>query len=185
MIHCLGDSHSWCFKFIPGCKIHHVGSVMMFRVGRDGWHEPGIEPNDTVIWAFGEIDVRCHVVRIADRDGRTIEDVANALADAYVASVLKATGRHVIACVTPPSNMGDCPPLPMYGTLEQRTQATLLLNARLKWNCEQHGIPWLDFYWKYANPDGSLDMAKSDGIVHLVDGSAIREAFDQLWPHSL
>jgi hypothetical protein len=72
VIHAIGDSHvKLNFGGDPRIVVHHLGPVTMRAVSKDGRNnislkELGIVDGDSVIWCFGEIDVRCHIIRQRD-----------------------------------------------------------------------------------------------------------------------
>ena len=59
-----------------------MGHVTMHRIGRDSLSyfnikDYSVQENVYVVFVFGEIDVRCHIGRIADQKFLKLDDVIN------------------------------------------------------------------------------------------------------------
>ncbi len=157
--------------------IHWLGPTTMHRVGRDGFNalnlrDLGIQDGDTVIFVFGEIDVRCHIGKQRDLQKVPLASILQPLADNYLKTVLNNKQNYnyitcVIANVVPPMNGDFSKEYPSYGSISDRILITQQLNSLLKTNCSQHGIKFLDFYQFYATQAGDLDKTLSDGNVHI------------------
>lgn len=181
-IHVIGDSHSIEFSQIPGCTVHWLGPITMHRVGRDGFsaiHLPtlGVQDHQIAIFSFGEIDVRCHIGKIRDQYNQDINEVIEILATQYIHTILRNRALYenltcIVYSVTPPT-VSSNPDYPIYGPLEDRVAISKKLNNRLACLCKQTNIEFLDVYDDYANPDGTLNNALSDGSVHIHTNSSI------------
>jgi hypothetical protein len=117
ILHVIGDSHAYnCFtpNTAIGCRAnvlvqakdvshthvpyayqftHHLGSRTMHFAGRPGAlvteaTRCGVKAGDAVVWVFGEIDARCHIVRQQAEHGRTSDEVIGALATDYINGIL-------------------------------------------------------------------------------------------------
>ncbi len=172
-----GDSHSREFNNIPGCTVHWIGPVTMHRIGRDGvtflylpsW---GVLEGEVAVFSFGEIDVRCHLGMQRDLYNRSLDEVIDTLAVCYFNTILINRSaydnlRCIVYSVTPPTSNGLNPAYPYYGTLEDRVMITKKLNKKLADLCSLTGVTFLDVYDDYANSEGSLNYALSDGHVHI------------------
>lgn len=171
MLNIIGDSHAlYCFNGIDG-RIENINSRTCYRMVRDNVPLHWLNPGDDVCFIFGEVDCRCHIGRIADRDNVGRTTVIGELATGYVGWVKSFREslriRPIIASVLPPSDSGDNPQYPFYGTLDDRISITKRFNLFVKMLCEDHQILFLDLYGHYANPDGSLDVTRSDGGLHV------------------
>lgn len=178
VVHVFGDSHAlFCFRTIPGCDVHHLGPWTMHRVGRDGVaglnvKNYGVKENDTAVFVFGEVDVRCHIGKIRDLQKRDEEEILSTLAYKYVATIIANRGQFkklncVIFAVLPPSKSHPNPDYPYYGTLKDRVSLVQKLNKKLQKLGAIFNIKVLDVYNAYATKDGSLNPAISDGHVHV------------------
>ena len=177
LIHVFGDSHSLEFSLIPNCEVHHLGPITMHRIGRDGLNflnltKYSITNEKVVIFAFGEIDVRCHIGKIRDKSGKSLDRLIETLVNKYIYTILlNKTLYKNITCivysVTPPTDAEYNIQYPRYGTLADRINISKKLNAKLADVCSRWGIAFLDVYDHYANADGSLNGSLSDGGVHI------------------
>ncbi|HVW99060.1 MAG TPA: SGNH/GDSL hydrolase family protein, partial [Candidatus Babeliaceae bacterium] len=194
-IRIIGDSHaSFCFTNQPQAPqfeqttytvmdkhldvvIYPFISKTMHRFGRDklgfiNLRTMGIQQGDTVLFTFGEIDVRCHIGKQRDLNHRDVKEVISTLIDNYIQAILinKQLFTNVtclVATVVPPSDQAYNPFYPRYSTLFDRIEITRQVNTILKEVAQAHNIPVVDIYPLYCNADGFLDPAQSDGQVHV------------------
>jgi hypothetical protein len=163
------------FRGYPNCSVHHVGGVLMYRIGRDGFTFPPVPaPGDACVFVFGEIDVRCHIARIAERDKRNIVQVMIELATDYLTSIQRFAMAYeitpVVCCILPASDRGHENSLPVYGPLWQRSLVTIGMNELLRRGCDSAGgIKFLDYWGEFAMSDGSLRHDRSDGLLHVAE----------------
>ncbi|MFZ3135945.1 MAG: tetratricopeptide repeat protein [Thermodesulfovibrionales bacterium] len=174
MIYIIGDSHSWTFENIGGCKIHHLGPVTMHRIGRDGidMKHVGVDENDFVVLTFGEIDVRCHIGIQRDKHKRNLDEIIETLAENFVVAICKNKKQfsniHLIVCsVIPPTDISYNPDFPYYGTLEDRISLTKKLNGVLETKCATNNLSFVNTYDYYSAERGELNPSLSDGSVHI------------------
>lgn len=146
----------------------------MHRIGRDGLSTKnrGVKEGDIVIFAYGEIDVRCHINKQINQHSRSLDAVIDTLASNYVHAILHNRSCYndlicMIYSVTPPRDGLNNPDFPCSGTIEDRVIATKQLNAKLSELCAQHDILFIDVYDHYALADGTLNLALSDESVHI------------------
>ena len=176
-VHVFGDSHAkYSFSTIPSCTIHWLGPITMHRVGRDGLQglnikSYGVQENDVVIFVFGEIDVRCHVIPQCQK-GRTLDDVLGQLITKYIATIQENRKQYqrlhpVIFAVLPPIRLVGSADYPSRGTVEERIAATRALNAHLHAAAEKEGIDVIDVHADFSTKEGLLEPKLSDGNVHM------------------
>ena len=190
IVYIFGDSHTREFNGIQGCEIKYLGPILMHRIGRDSLEiidlkSHGVEEGSTVVYVFGEIDVRCHIIKQRDLKNRDLHEIIDSLARNYIATILENQSRYrslqsIIYNVVPPTHGDFNSDYPIYGSLEDRVKATKCLNATLKSLAKMNGIMFLDVYRDYEDKDGSLRPELSDGNVHINSNynGRIRE---QLW----
>jgi hypothetical protein len=173
-----GDSHSeFCFGGIPRCKVHWLGPVTMHRIGRDGldildFRAKGVPENATVVLVFGEIDVRTHVLRQRDDTGRDLDEIMMTLCTSYLRTALTNRARYealkvVICSLVPPTNYGNNPELPFYGSLAERSAITRGMNERLAALCAANGLLFMNIHKYFAEWSGSLNRFYADNTVHI------------------
>lgn len=171
--HYVKDGKSCSLSFY----IHWLGSRTMHRVGRDGLSglnikRFGVKEGDVVVFLFGEVDVRCHIGKQRDQFKRSQAEVIQTLASNYLRTIYENKRQYknitcIVASVTPPCDRGYNPSYPFYGPLQDRVRITQELNEALSLHGQRLGIHFLDIYSMYAQEDGSLGVALSDGIVHI------------------
>ncbi len=195
----VGDSHSlFSFAWIRNVVRLPQGPLTMHRIGRDGlgtlslfgqtsffWPQTILRRGDTIFLSFGEIDCRCHLAnQIAA--GRTEEEVIRTLATSYIEALLRARQEGITLCVvsvTPPAYSQYIDQFRTYkpsGSDTDRARYTLLLNTALMELCRAHAIPYLDTYRRYADAQGMLIHALSDGQTHIGKTLQVQKALDQM-----
>jgi hypothetical protein len=173
----IGDSHSRSFEGLAHCRVHWVGAYTMFRVGRDSFKalnfsDYGVGENDIVVTVFGEIDVRCHIIKQAILQEKPITEIIKTLVDKYIDTIIYNKNNYsdlicVVNAVIPPTDQINNPEYPIFGSLLERVKVTNDLNKYLKEQCKRNNILFFDPYKKCKLLDGQLDPALSDGNVHL------------------
>lgn len=177
-VHVFGDSHSKKgFSTIKGCKVHRLGPITMHRIGRDSLSfldvaKFDVKENDTAVFVFGEIDVRCHIGKQRDLKGRDLDDIIDTLVKRYLATILENRNAYaslhcVVFAVIPPTNGAYNPKFPIHGTLEDRISITKKLNAKLAEECAKNDVALINVYDDFATPRGDLLPHLSDGTVHI------------------
>lgn len=192
VVHTCGDSHSYSSftdrsardryhikvsrlngekKEIIDIFIHHLGSITMHRVGRDGIDSivpqegnlSRLNPNagEVVVFAFGEIDVRCHIGKQRDQNKRNLDEIIQTLVDRYIESIVKFKKAHsdvdcIVFMVVPPTDGAFNKDYPLYGSLKDRIHITKKMNAVLEKRCGEAGIGFLDVYDFYADLQGAM-----------------------------
>jgi hypothetical protein len=173
----VGDSHANSnFGNDPRIHVRYLGPMTMHRIARDGrraisLNRLGIFRRDIVIWCFGEIDVRCHLIKQRDLQRISIPALADSLARDYLRSIAAiqaeiAERKTVILAVIPPTDRGNNADFPKVGSLEERVNARKLLNAALEKYSSEFGFTYLDPYGPFTDPSGGLKLEMSDGSVH-------------------
>lgn len=198
LIHIIGDSHAF-FNFASAEKIaeksyhsikitrnqmaipvslviHWLGPRTMYRVGREGLKDLnikkwGIQEGDVIIYVFGEIDVRCHILKQRDQ-GRSLDDIIDQVVDRYLDALSANKQQYnslvtIVCSITPPTDQAENKDFPIYGTLSERIQVTRDINKLLNKRCKERGFLFLDSYPYYSSEDGDLREELSDGSVHI------------------
>ena len=157
-----------------------------------------LKRNDGIIWCFGEIDARCHIVKIAHQKQTTIETIASEVAHNFIKFVERNDGairkvgvRTLIQSVRPAINVKGVPAgttpnkneLSMFstvGTPEERVRATKQMNAIFSAECGKRDWLFIDLHDRCANDDGTMDdePAHSDGC-HYQNPAPFLEWFER------
>lgn len=149
----------------------------MHRIGRDGLSYLNVKnfdvkENDDVITVFGEIDVRCHIGRIAELKSLDLDFVINKLAYDYIQTIICNRDQFnkinfIVFNVLPPTKFYSNHDFPYYGSLENKILITNKLNSKLKELCHQFKIQFIDIYDLYTDDEGKLNLLLSNGDPHL------------------
>lgn len=161
---------------------HHLGSRTMHFAGRPGAllataKDCGIKAGDAVVWVFGEIDARSHILRQRTEGQRALDEVIDTLARDYVRGILEVERGYeplrsvVFAPIPPLDNPGyTSVELPIYGSIEERIAVTRQLRTALAALCERHGILFLDVAAQFETARGDLRWELSDRFCHIASG---------------
>ena len=190
MIHTIGDSHCWVpFNNVPNVTTHTVGPVTLKRAGHpkenlliDAVAHIKPQPDDTLLFCFGEIDIRCWVhVHVTQRNKDP-----NILLQTWVTLYLDkiASLQHpktAVMGVTPPAPKDriDRQEFPVAGSDQERVTYTQLLNSLLKKGCQARSFAFVDLS-PYADQDGMLPINLSDGTVHIGNNTLLLKALNNL-----
>lgn len=192
-----GDSHAlYCFDRIHEAEVFWLGPVTLHRAARDQlWFLDGADLSKyIVILIFGEIDVRCHLARIADQQSRPVSAIISELLDRYFREVSRCAtdlkAADVIVCSVPPPADGEGlqnADFPVYGSWLERAKITIFLNQELSRRAAANNVKFLDFHDCYSLPDGRFDPSKSDGSVHVArdQTDALISRLEELIRHKL
>jgi hypothetical protein len=135
----------------------------MHRVVRDQFYFSYNFDDDIVVTCFGEIDIRCHVYKHNDVEG---------LVKGYCEMLgrnREAAGNRIIAMMPPPpcrySALIDNEKMPVRGSDAER----LAWHRRIRRALHKGWDDVLDVTDWYADGEGMLNPALSDGNVHIGD----------------
>lgn len=192
-VHVFGDSHAaYCFDRIDEATIYWVGPVTMHRAAKEAAQfVPKLMADrtetDALVFMFGEIDIRCHLVSVANRMNTTVEHEAKILAERYVETVAEikrtlAFQKVVIAQPPFPTDRKPSADFPFSGSIEDRILAHKALSSHLKRISSSKGLLFLPFDPKYSNPDGTLQRKFSDDGVHImpIEAKALAKSLERL-----
>jgi hypothetical protein len=191
-IHTIGDSHSTkLFGSWPAWVVdHHLGPLLCYSFGNreNAISGYGIHDGDTVIFALGEIDCRCHVHKYVNHE-TTYQTIIDSLIKNYVNAIRHSIQdlkvRVCIYNVVPPTKKGTIlydpdDELRPLGDDEERKKYVLYFNSKLKEKCTDNDFTFFDIYDKYTDEEGFLKRELSDGNVHIRDGTFIREFLEHM-----
>jgi hypothetical protein len=144
----------------------------MHRVARDGISfADECKTGEVVVFVFGEIDVRGHIVPQSVRLNRTVGDVAEDLAKRFVAAIRKGRKpgiQYVVIGVVPPlTPLRENAEIPCRGCDSNRVTARRTLNATLERECGDAGVTFVPVPELYERHDGLMKRHLSDGHAHI------------------
>lgn len=153
---------------------HHLGSRTMHHGGQSGAllnaaDQCGVKHGDAVVWVFGEIDVRCHIIRQHRQEGRQLDEVIDLLTRDYVRGILEVRSRyersrHVVFAPIPPLDNPNytSADLPVFGSIAERVAVTRQVRHALAALCARHGLVYLEAPATFETPQGDLQWDLSD-----------------------
>ena len=183
IIHTMGDSHAWhCWLRIRDTVPFTPGPMTLYHFGI---HKPvmtkEIPLDHIVVFAYGEIDCRCHVHKHPPFD----ECIDQLVSNYKLALDANAVGRDpkkvwINYVVPPPRRDGlpkaekENPMFPFLGSDQERLSFVKRMNEGLR----KLPYTFLDLYDKYADKDGFLNPAMSDDQCHVSDPKPLQEWVD-------
>lgn len=179
----IGDSHSLLFnergdwidpRLNNMFDVKWLGPVTFWRFCRDKENCVNLETitnGRCVLFSFGEIDVRCHIM---NHTVTTYQDVIDNMMNELRIYLGKNSNRldlHFMS-IPPPMYKDMCTSpnedFPFVGLDEQRSEITIYFNNKLKELSEKHNIGYFDYYKFYCDEKNMLDYKKSDTVVHVI-----------------
>ena len=136
------------------------------------------EPGQEILIIFGEIDVRCHILKFGYSKYKETVDNMVALIEKYIESYNGKFKFHIQSIVPPiyRANFRDKVPLvPFVGSDEERKSYVLYFNKCLKEKCKENNWIFFDVYNSYCDNNGYLSKKLSDGKVHIRNGIFIKK----------
>ncbi|WP_157895255.1 hypothetical protein [Verrucomicrobium sp. GAS474] len=185
---------------LPCFRTFRVGPVLAWSLAREGSSTAGREkvgevlaravpPGAAVLFCFGEIDCRFHILRQAERQGRPFAALAAECAEVYfdAARDLAGPGRTVLFCSVPPSTrLGEVleGEYPRLGSCAVRNEVTRAFNRRLQALCGERGLAFVDYDGALVDGEGLSRACFFRDEVHLgqVAMGAFVAALRRAWP---
>lgn len=160
-------------------KTHHLGPILCYSFGRDVFSKCDISlekykvhDGDIVVFAFGEIDCRCHI-------NKYVSNTYIPLIDQIIENYLIAIKNNIQKCnanlhsvciynVPPPASTKiarENPDYPFLGDDETRKSYHKYFNQKLSERSKEYNYKFIDVYYQYTNREGYLSEKFSDGNV--------------------
>lgn len=174
-----GDSHAaYCFDRVDEAEIHWLGPVTMHRFAGEAAATVRdrvrvYEAGDVFAFIFGEIDIRCHVGRIAQLKERPVAEITEDLVRRYVLGIGEISvtfpGARTIILQPPfPADRRPNADLPYFGSHSERIAIHRDLSMRLEAAAAERRLAFLPFPKRYATEAGGLARRYSDDGVHIM-----------------
>lgn len=159
-------------RSFPGKSMYHLGLEGLNFLNIANY---GVQANDIVLFNFGDMDCRMHILKQCDRQNKSIDDIITPLVNKYFELILLNQQQIKGAICAVMSIIPPCDPCSInpvnhpayYGTLEKRLQVTCAMNSKLAKVCDNLGLLFIDTYHIYSDADGKLPAALSDGNMHI------------------
>lgn len=171
MIHCIGDSHSSVFSgkeeiqpIWPQRSDDKLDSFRSYRIGpatayqletkvpvlNQIIHTLVDKNNDSVLFCFGEVDIRAHLKKQMDLQNKTVAEVVKECVDRYIRIVLsyKAQGYNVMVWgpIASWHESREYTGGPSFGTCLERNEITKEFNRYLKEWCDTTGVTFVSIF---------------------------------------
>ncbi len=173
IIHCIGDSH---VSFFSGydrvqngypdqsvdkysyLKSYRLGAVLAHSLVKENTKENGreklfeivngLKPASKILLCFGEIDNRCHLVKQAFIQKKSIEDITQECVANYfqVIDELISRGFYCMVFGAVASSESFNEEYPTYGTIIQRNESTFYFNNAIKRECQKRSIFFINLF---------------------------------------
>lgn len=205
MIHCIGDSHAAIFSgsdkmidiWSPYAKTKNESDFFKaYRIGPSTatglaskipfineilTFSPVDKINDEVMFCFGEIDIRAHIMKEYLEKNKDICELVKISVDEYFKTVLfyKKLGYNMMIW-GPIASWNEIKPYtgpgwPTYGTNLQRNHVTRLFNEYLERKCKDNDIPFITIFYDMLMEDGKTNPIFLDDWdechIHLIPSS--------------
>ena len=186
MIHCIGDSHSAVFSGeekmqeiwpvpasnrLPFFKSYRIGPATAYQLSNkveiiDTIISTEYKDNDKVMFCFGEVDIRAHLIKQATHQNKPVEEIVDECIDRYMDVILayKQKGLSIIIW-GPIASWNSNKPYtggPSYGSDLERNYVTKLFNEKLKTHCENNSIIFVTIFYDMLNEDGTTNSIYLD-----------------------
>ena len=173
-----------------------IGPVTMWRLCRDQekfvdldssiQYMPSVGCNMTtkceegqdVMLVFGEIDVRCNILKFGYENYKSTVDEMCQKLEVFIKKYYDRFNIHIQSIVLTiyKENFGDKKPLfPFVGNDNERKEVTYYFNEKLKNLCNNLDVGYFDIFDIYADDKGMMTLEKSDAIVHAMKTEGLEE----------
>lgn len=194
MVYCIGDSHVTLFsgnnKILPEWPAGHKDNVPLFStyfvgprlaynisteksIGRRKIDSiiSKIPKNSYIMFVFGEIDCRVHLIREAKKQKRNINEVVCECVDRYFILIKDFAQKGyspIVWCITP-STIFNLPniELPTFRNWKERNNVTRIFNKQLNKLAKKQKYPVISIYNKLIDKNGRTNMNYFIDPIHL------------------
>ena len=202
MIHCIGDSHANFFSgsdemqpewpapdienTLPFFKSYRIGPVLAYNLCEYGTSTKGrekleellnlLEPGSYIMFCFGEIDCRAHIILQSQKQNRSLETIIVEVVERYFSVILQTRTMgfepliwNVIpSAPTEINNRIIVPPQYLfYGSCEERNSITRFFNQTLEGLTKSTNIHFLNIFDQLFLEEGSVNPAYFTDEIHL------------------
>lgn len=161
------------FHVGPGLayNLNRYGTTVKAREKIDYLLENWIPKHGRLLFVFGEIDIRVHVIKQAESQNLPVQDVLIQIADHYMDFLSSLKNDHKIYIWGPVASQSDQgkvdPHYPRYGKMENRNRATELFNGIMRSKCKENGISYLSVFHELIDDNYRTKSEYYMDSVHL------------------
>lgn len=202
IIHCVGDSHAnffsgfdemqpeWPAQNVKNrlsfLRSYRIGPVLAYKLCEYGTTSMGreklelllntLQPGSHLLFCFGEIDCRAHVLLQSKKQDRSPEAVVDDVVARYLSVIKEVAGSGFLPLIwnvipSAPTGINDRITVPpqylFHGSCEERNEITRVFNQRLKKGALENNIPFLDIFDQLLSADGTVDRSYYSDEIHL------------------
>ena len=171
MIHCIGDSHSAVFSGeevmqpqwpllasnkLPYFNSYRIGPATAYQLETkksiiDNILENHYKEGDSVLFCFGEVDIRAHIIKQSSLQNRTIQDLIKECVDRYFDVILsyknKGINCMVWGVIASWHESKYYSGGPSFGTCIERNRVTEEFNKYIEEVCKFHNIGFISIFY--------------------------------------
>ena len=195
MIHCIGDSHASIFSgsevmqpvwptrskdVLNNFRSYRIGPATAYQLDNKLPILNNIvklldKENDSLMFCFGEVDIRAHLKKQIDMQKRSVKDIVKECVDRYFKTILYYRGSGINVMVWGPiASWSKAKPYtgPTFGTCIERNEITNEFNEYIKFLCDKEGITFISIFKDMILPNGETDTKYLDSTgIHLNNNS--------------
>jgi len=176
MIHCIGDSHSAFFSGVedmqpvwPDIAVNALPFFKSYRIGPATAYQlhtkqdiiesiyRTVEKEDKIMFCFGEVDCRAHLIKQIFIQNRSIQDLVKECVERYLNAISYFSQNYPNRIIVwgPIASWCDQKQYsgPSYGTNQERNVVTKLFNDLLKDKCAELGYEFISIFYEMLNED--------------------------------
>lgn len=172
MIHCIGDSHSAVFSgeeamqpcwpepasnLLPEFKSYRIGPATAYQLNNKQHiiesliDSLELESTDKLMFCFGEVDIRAHLIKQAKEQDRPVNDLVLECVDRYINAIrhYKKYGIQIIIW-GPIASWSDEKKYtggPSFGTNKERNWVTFAFNIALQFACIKEEFEFVSIFY--------------------------------------
>jgi hypothetical protein len=195
-IHCIGDSHASFFSgrnsmqpvwpdrsadTLPFFTSYRLGAVLAYSLpdlnttmrGREKLIQilDQLPRGSRVLFGFGEIDCRVHLLKQVEKQSEDIETVVKNCVERYIGAIaeLKRDFQIIIWGVIPSTTAKETTNVrfPQYGSCLERNKVTKIFNKHLENLAHKHGFLFVTVFDQLVHKNGLTNDAYYIDQVHL------------------
>ncbi|MBR5422070.1 MAG: hypothetical protein IK115_13075 [Lachnospiraceae bacterium] len=134
------------------------GSKAGFSVKLDYLKHCFFRPHARIILSLGEIDLRLHVLKQAEQQNCSVDEIIDGILNNYRQLILSLGSEgYEVCCWGPIASQKDSfpvdPAFPRYGSEQARNRATAVFNQKLRSVCDETGSAFLSIFEKLADAE--------------------------------
>lgn len=170
VIYCIGDSHASFFSGydeiqpvyplssrnrLPFFKSYRLGAVLAYSLNKSNTKERGreklldlvasLKQPSHLLLCFGEIDCRCHLLKQAEKQSQSLDQIIKNCVDNYFEAIdeLRQMNFKVSLWGAIASAESANKEYPTYGTMTERNVCTIKFNQHLKTQCLKRNMKFI------------------------------------------